>query len=48
MGLWARFTSLGGIDNTKPNEHLRNPERACGYDPAYMLKNHEMERGGRM
>ena len=43
----AGYTSIGGTNNTKPNELLRNPWQPTGYDPAYLLKDTLTERHGR-
>eukprot|EP01103_Thecamoeba_quadrilineata_P007120 TRINITY_DN1689_c0_g1_i1.p1 TRINITY_DN1689_c0_g1~~TRINITY_DN1689_c0_g1_i1.p1 ORF type:complete len:282 (+),score=57.95 TRINITY_DN1689_c0_g1_i1:114-848(+) len=42
------YTSLGHTYNTVPNETLRDPTTACGYQPAYMLKDSHKERVGRL
>ena len=43
----AGYTSIGGINNTKPNESLRNPKSLSGFDPAYLLGDISTERLGR-
>lgn len=44
----CRYTSLGGIENTRPNPALANPAQQCGYDPAHKLKDGNKERDGRI
>eukprot|EP00004_Rigifila_ramosa_P028825 TRINITY_DN9922_c0_g1_i1.p1 TRINITY_DN9922_c0_g1~~TRINITY_DN9922_c0_g1_i1.p1 ORF type:complete len:126 (+),score=19.66 TRINITY_DN9922_c0_g1_i1:163-540(+) len=44
----AGYTSIGAITETVPNPALRHPENAEVFLPAYMLKNGELEREGRI
>lgn len=43
----ARFTSIGGVNNTKPNPGLKNDRKFCGFDAAYKLRDGSKERLGR-